>query len=210
MGVIYKKYVKRKCLLGIWKITEDYDTLFEKVSLDPKELEMLNNFKSHNRKLEWLSVRTLVGEMMGKEYKIIYDKNNKPYLHDYSYNISISHSNKLTAILLSRNRHVGIDLEYMSHRIEKIESRFINQQEIITDQPDIRRYHLYVHWCAKEALYKLCDKAGINFRYNLLIEPFKPKEKGKVKGWLLKENYKDFFTLYYWKKDGYIIVWSIK
>ncbi len=210
MGVIYKKYVKKKCLLGIWEIKEDYETLFANIDLDEGEIKMLNGFKSHDRKLEWLSVRNLVKEMIGKGYKIFYDKNNKPHLVDNSYNISITHSNKLTAILLSPNRHVGIDLEYMSHRIEKIASRFINEKETISDNDELRNYHLYIHWCAKEALYKLCDKTGINFKINLVIDPFKPKNKGKIKGWLLKETHSEYFTLYYWKKDNYIIAWCIK
>jgi 4'-phosphopantetheinyl transferase len=210
MGVIYKKHVKKKCLLGIWEITEDYDTLIENIDLDETEIQTLKSFKSHNRKLEWLSVRNLVKEMIGKGYNIFYDKNKKPHLSGGVYKISITHSNKLTAILLSQNRHIGIDLEYMSHRIEKIASRFINEKEFISDKNALSNYHLYIHWCAKESLYKLCDKTGIHFKKNLMIEPFKPKDKGRIKGWLLKDNYSDYFTIYYWKKDDYIIAWCIK
>ena len=114
----------------------------------------------------------LLSELIGKEAKIVYNKNNKPFLKDGSRFISISHSHKLTAILLSTNEKVGIDLEYMSSNIAAIAFKFLNRKEKVTKEHEERRYHLYIHWCAKEALYKICDKEGISIRKNITIEPF--------------------------------------
>jgi phosphopantetheinyl transferase len=60
----------------------------------------IRGFSSNSRKLEFLSVRALLSELIGKDAKIVYNKNNKPFLKDGSRFISISHSHKLTAILL--------------------------------------------------------------------------------------------------------------
>ena len=142
MGLIVKEHVAGDCLLGIWEITEDFNTLYSRLRLDDEEEDKLRSFKSEGRKLEWLSVRNLINELTGRESKIIYNAERKPFIKGNSFSISISHSHHLTSILLSENRRVGIDLEYMSHKINKISFKFINEQEIITHDPGFERYHL--------------------------------------------------------------------
>jgi len=70
--------------------------------------------------------------MLGREARIVYNKNNKPFIKDGSHFISITHSNKLTAILISREERVGIDLEYMRVNINAFASKFLNKREKIT------------------------------------------------------------------------------
>src|SRR5512142_2358031 len=150
MGCITKHFLNESAVLGVWKIEEDIDTLRGMLTLDPDDAKRFRGFASNSRKLEFLSVRALLAELLGPEAKIVYNKNNKPFLKDGSRFISISHSHKLTAILLSANEKVGIDLEYMSTNIGAIAFKFINRNERITKESARRRYHLYLHWCAKE------------------------------------------------------------
>jgi hypothetical protein len=142
--------------------------------------------------------------------RIIYNEARKPFLLDNSYNISISHSNKLTSILIGRYMRVGIDMEYMSHRISRIANRFIHEEEVITPEPDLVKYHLYIHWCAKEALYKICDKQYINFKKNLRIDPFIPADKGEITGTVDNIKGTDTYRLSYMRMDDYITVWCYK
>jgi 4'-phosphopantetheinyl transferase len=210
MGCITKHYLNEFSVLGVWKIEEDLDTLLNLVVLDNDEKKRYKVFSSNSRKLEFLSVRALLSELLGKEARIVYNKNNKPFLKDGSMFISISHSHKLTAILLSTNEKVGIDLEYMSTNIAAIAFKFLNRKEKVTKELDDRKYHLYIHWCAKEALYKICDKEGISIRKNLTIEPFKVKESGEIKGQVRTDKINESFDLYYSKYDNYAIVWTKK
>jgi 4'-phosphopantetheinyl transferase len=210
MGCITKHYLNEFSILGVWKIEEDLDTLLELVSLDIDEKKKYKGFSSTSRKLEFLSVRALLSELIGKEAKIVYNKNNKPFLKDGSRFISISHSHKLTAILLSTNEKVGIDLEYMSSNIAAIAFKFLNWREKVTRENENRRYHLYLHWCAKEALYKICDKEGISIRKNITIEPFSVKESGEIKGHVHTDKINESFDLYYSKYDNYAIAWTKK
>jgi 4'-phosphopantetheinyl transferase len=210
MGCITKHYLNEFSVLGVWKIEEDLDTLLNLVVLDDDEKKRYKVFSSNSRKLEFLSVRALLSELLGKEARIVYNKNNKPFLKDGSMFISISHSHKLTAILLSTNEKVGIDLEYMSTNIAAIAFKFLNRKEKVTKELDDRKYHLYIHWCAKEALYKICDKEGISIRKNLTIEPFKVKESGEIKGQVRTDKINESFDLYYSKYDNYAIVWTKK
>ncbi len=210
MGCITKHYLNEFSILGVWKIEEDIDTLLELVILDTDEKKKYKSFSSSSRKLEFLSVRALLSELIGKDAKIVYNKNNKPFLKDGSRFISISHSHKLTAILLSTNEKVGIDLEYMSTNIAAIAFKFLNRKEKVTKEQEDRRYHLYIHWCAKEALYKICDKEGISIKKNLTIEPFQLKVSGEIRGQVHTDKINESFDLYYSKYDNYAIVWTKK
>jgi 4'-phosphopantetheinyl transferase len=210
MGLLLKEFVEDDCLLGIWDITESYEELLTKLNLGQEEEKILNSFGNDLRKIEWLSVRVLLREMAGQELSIIYNGNRKPFIEGNSYHISISHSNQLSSILLSKNHKVGIDLEYMSHRISKISHRFINDKEQVTPDEELKRYHLYIHWCAKEALYKICDKQDVNFRTNITIEPFNPERKGALKGLVNNRYRKEYFILNYFTIDNYVIVYAIK
>jgi 4'-phosphopantetheinyl transferase len=210
MGCITKHYLNEFSILGVWKIEEDLNALMELVALDNEEKKKYKGFSSNSRKLEFLSVRALLAELIGKEAKIVYNKNNKPFLKDGSRFISISHSHKLTAILLSTNEKVGIDLEYMSSNIAAIAFKFLNWREKVTKENENRRYHLYLHWCAKEALYKICDKEGISIRKNITIEPFTVKESGEIKGHVHTDKINESFDLYYSKYDNYAIAWTKK
>ena len=79
MGLIVKKHFNEDVVLGIWEITEDYDTLRSFLSLDENDIETVEKFKNHQRKLEWLSVRTLLKNMLGEDSKIVYGPERKPY-----------------------------------------------------------------------------------------------------------------------------------
>jgi 4'-phosphopantetheinyl transferase len=210
MGCITKHFLNEYSILGVWKIEEDLHTLLESVVMENEEKKRYRGFRSNSRKLEFLSVRALLSELLGREARIVYNKNNKPFLKDGSHFISITHSHRLTAILLSTNEKVGIDLEYMSVNISAFAFKFMNRKEKIIKDPENRKYHLYLHWCAKEALYKICDKEGISIRNHITIEPFKLMESGEIKGKVHTEKIKESFDLYYTRYDNYAIVWTKK
>ncbi len=210
MGCITKHYLNKDTVIGVWKIEEDLPDLFAMVDMSPEDKKRYAVFRSTSRKMEFLSVRALLAELLGRDARIVYNKNNKPFIKDGSHFISITHSNKLTAILISKDERVGIDLEYMRANINAFSSKFINKQEKITRRWADRTYHLYIHWCAKEAIYKICDKEGINIVRDITIEPFNVYDSGEIKGSVSNERINDRFTLYYSRSDNYTIVWTKK
>lgn len=210
MGCITKHYLNKDTVLGVWKIEEDLAALLELVELNSEDRKRYDVFRSTSRKTEFLSVRALLAELLGKEAKIVYNKNNKPFIRDGSHFISITHSNKLTAILISRSEKVGIDLEYMRTNINAVAFKFLNKKEKITRNWSMRTYNLYIIWCAKESIYKICDKEGINIVRDITIEPFEVKDSGEIKGRVKNDRIDDLFTLYYSRYDNYAIVWTKK
>ena len=211
MGILSNRIIEKDSRIGLWEITEDYETLFGITHLDDNDIRRLNTFKNLNRKIESISVRTLLQQMTHNNARIVYHKNSrKPYLDDNSFNISVTHSHKYTAILLNKDRNVGIDIEYMTHNIERVVHKFINKHEVITKNPKLRREHLYVHWCAKEALYKICDKEDINFHDSLTIKPFEIDTHGCITGIVEKNSRFEEYWMYYMIENNYVLVYCIK
>lgn len=210
MSLIMNTKVSDGCVLGLWEINENLNYFMNNLILSENDLNKVNQFRNNHRKLEWLSVRALLDEITDYKTSIYYNHCNKPFLSNNEAHISISHSHKLTSVILCKKRKVGIDVEYISNRIQKISHKFVNDSEYINPGDDMGIYHLYIHWCAKEALYKICDKQNLNFKSDIIIEPFEPLRKGKIKGVVIRKNVKEYFNLQYFKKNNYIIVWCIK
>lgn len=210
MGLVMKKYMHDDCLLGIWEISEDFSSLYNRLDLTTGETDTLNSFKNYNRKLEWLSVRVLLTHMTGPGIKIYYNSNKKPFLTDGSYHISISHSNKLTSIMISQRHRIGLDLEHVSNKISSLAGKFLTPEEEGAIDSRCRKYHVYLYWCAKEALYKICDKQNINFREDIIIDPFLPSAEGTITGKVHTDAIREDFTLKYFKYQEYAIVWCYK
>ena len=211
MGLLSNRVVEDGCRMGLWDIVEDYETLFGMTYLNDEDKRRLNAFKNLNRKMESLSVRALLQQMTRPDARIVYRrKSRKPYIDDGSFNISVSHSHKYTAILLGKDTKVGIDLEFMSHNIERIAHKFINDHEVITKDPLFRREHLYIHWCAKEALYKICDKEYINFQENMLVKPFEVCLQGDITGIIQNELHREEYKMHYILENNYALVYCTK
>lgn len=210
MALISEHHLNEYTVLGVWKIEEDLEILMSMVELSPEDNQKFDNFRSNSRKLEFLSVRALLIELLGPQARIVYNKNNKPFIKDGSHFISISHSNKLTAIMLSSRERIGLDLEYMSANITGIARKFINKNEKITRDRELRKYHLYLHWCAKEAIFKICDKEGIIMQKNITIYPFKVQQSGDIRGEVKSDLINEVFDLQYARYENYAIVWTKK
>ena len=211
MGLLINTQIENDCQLGLWEIVEDYETLFQMTLLNDDDIRRLNTFKNINRKIESLSVRALLQQLTRPDARIVYHgRSRKPYLDDNSFNISVTHSHKYTAILLSKNKQVGIDIEYMSHNINRIAHKFINDSEVISSDPQERIKHLYIHWCAKEALYKICNKEDINFKENICIKPFEITSQGCITGYVDNNLRSEEYNIYYMLEKNYVLAYCVK
>lgn len=210
MGLLFKEYVKPGCLLGIWETSEDFITLYSGLSLSEDEIRTLNSFGNYSRKLEWLTVRSLLNDLLGRKVKIHYNGKRKPFLDDGRFNISISHSNRLTSVLMSREHRVGIDMEHMTGKITGLSDKFLSPKEQSAVSKDKAKYHIYLYWCAKEALYKICDMQKLNFKKDILIDPFEPRDNGTLTGRVINSSVNEEFQLEYFRYGDYSVVWCCK
>jgi phosphopantetheinyl transferase len=137
-------------------------------SLFIDEREQLDLLLHENRKVEFLGVRRLRNESKLPS-PIFYTETRKPYL-DQKLNafISISHSKKFCAFGFS-SHEIGIDIEEMSPRIERIATRFVSSVEMSLISED-KILDLTKLWTMKEAMFKLNNRTGIEFKSELIIE----------------------------------------
>jgi phosphopantetheine--protein transferase-like protein len=112
--------------------------------------------------------------------------------------------------LISKEKHVGIDIEKMQSKIEHIAHKFLKSKEIEKIDYKQRIYHLYLHWCAKEALYKMCDKKNMSLKEAITIDPFIPGITETIHGTVHYQDINERFELKYFSIDNYSLVWSCK
>jgi 4'-phosphopantetheinyl transferase len=196
--------------VGVWQIAEDEGYFMKKLPLTDAERADLETKRGH-RRLEFLASRYLVQVMVGWAYHLEKDGFGKPYLANADYHISVSHSKEFTAFIIGKNL-VGIDIQYITPRIETIAKRVMNEAKFNSLSEHNRLEHLHVYWGAKEALYKAYGKGELDFRKNILITPFlyQNREEGKFYGSIETADLKKDFTLYYKKIENYILVYAIE
>lgn len=208
MGVV--KIINLKELpegkLGIWELTETCDSLINGFRFTKNEKKEFLKITNEKRKCEFLTVRLLLYEMMQTKNELHYDNSGKPCLAENRH-ISISHSSNLVVILLS-DKQAGIDVENLNRNTEKIASRFLAESELKhvadTSHPEYTRI---LYWCAKEALFKCTPFDGIEFKSQILINPFHPAPgSGKFYGQLLiKEQQANFVFHYFILKKNAVV-----
>ena len=206
-----KKKISKNSILLIKEITDNLNNLvskFKEFNNFEEELNTLDEFKNNKRKLEWLSVRLLICDFFKEKTKIYYDNFGKPFLKN-NYKIGISHSKNLIVVALSKNEEIGVDVEFISNRIKRIAHKFLHKAEIehIDIENDLLKLHL--HWCAKEALYKIYGKKELSFINNLRIEPIDENENSFV-GHLITNDKTISYQIQYTEYKGFVVVWANK
>lgn len=192
MGVIFLKKEKI-CSIGVWEISESINEL--KALSDEVKFDQI---KSENRKLEILAVRALLKEMCGNS-KLDYNKYGAPIL-DNNKKISISHSKKLVAIIVSELK-TGIDIEIISERVLKVRDKFLSYSDNIDESQE----NLTIAWSTKECIFKWHQKGNLNFKDDILIK--KINHLSKTIEVFFDEN---LFILNFLKINNHILVYVCK
>lgn len=193
--------------LLVWEITQSIDELvsgFEDFSLFAADFEKINSDK---RKLEFLGTRWLLKILLEKETNVQYTADGKPYLNNGSYHISLSHSGKWMAVMIHPTKHVGIDIECPTDKIQKVYKRFLSETEQVelSNGKDIKQ--LQIAWSAKEALYKIIGKEAIDFANQLRLLPFEVQTEGRITAQHITTN--TVYQLTYTQTAAYTLVYCI-
>ena len=194
----------------IWKVTESFDELVEKVVLKEKTQLRLNGMKSEMQQRAFLSVRMLIQEIGINDYDLHYDEFGKPYLNDHQH-ISITHSHNFAAIIISEET-VGIDMEMQREKIIRIADKFVNEKELkrlqsFNAEDYIKK--LTVKWGAKEAIFKIRNEKGISFKDHIQVKPFEIGEK-ETTAILEFENLKQAFFIYFEEIENFTLVYAFE
>lgn len=197
MKVLLNKHNKH-IRLKVVEFAETAEELLLKIQdeLSKDEQASLNDIGHIKRKKEWLSVRVLLKEMLGKYTPIVYDEYRNPYIQE-PYEISITHSKNIVGITLSKKKYTGIDSEILSDRILRTAHKFIDPEQLENFPSHSFIQHCYLHWCGKETLYKIKGGGGIDFLHNLQLSYQKIGTQGKVKGIFSSHNIREVYEISY-------------
>ena len=208
MPLIELRDLGRDAKLAVWKITETEEQLYEHLHLHPGEKEFISRLRKGKRTLQWMASRALLRELLETNDPISCpsDAHGKPYLVDYPYKISITHSFDYAGVVLNAKGECGIDIELVKPKIKLIAHKFLKEQEldfIRNTRQEIDA--LYACWCAKEAVYKLIGNKGTSFRKHMTIQPFDFNAQDHLILQLDLAGCSRSFKVYYEKLNGYMM-----
>lgn len=196
MGVV-KKIQSGESEICLWKISETDEKL-------PLNVDEVDSQKSH-RTVQYRAGRAALHALDVPVSEMEKDEFGKPQLRNSKKHISLSHS-KIYAAAIYSNSRVGIDVEEITPRVEKIARRFVHPKEEAFLPKDKRLEGLYLLWSAKEALYKLYGKKAVDFRDHMIAKPFEIKRSGFFYMEFLKHK-PMLYLIQYEIFDNHSLVW---
>lgn len=189
----------------VWKITEDYQTLLEQVSLKETSQTRLFAMKSQLHQRAFLSVRMLLKIKGYSDFDLYYDEFGKPHLTDGNH-ISISHSHEFSTIIIS-NQKVGIDIELQREKILKIAHKFIHTEVDFLSKSihEDKVKKLTVIWGVKEAIFKIRNEVGISFKDHIQVNEFQLNDQSG-RATLHFQNHSQVFLFHFLEIEQFILV----
>jgi phosphopantetheinyl transferase len=194
--------INEKTKIKLWKVMMGELNTKE---LNSDEKNLLKLKKNNILREQFLATRKLLA-LENSDYKITYDINGKPMLNSI-YNISISHSHEIAAIVISDNSKIGLDVQFKESKIFNIQNKFLNKYEKsnIGDDPTVDI--LTMVWTSKESIYKAIGLKGISFSKNIKIDKVIEKDKTGI-GYFINGTEKVKFDLKFFYVDEYTICFA--
>ena len=190
--------------IKLWKVTLG--------EINPKELNKYDKIlfrlrKNNTLKEQFLAIRKMIA-IENSDYIISYDQYGKPSLNS-EFNISISHSDQIVALLLSKKKNIGIDVQQVKDKIYNVQKKFLNKKEL-QNNDKIKDLDLLTKiWTSKEAIYKSINMKNVSFSKNLFIDT-KNEKSNKCFGYFFKKNIKMKFMINYFNLENYILTYVFR
>ena len=173
--------------LGLWHLTEGPADLW--AQLPPAYRPLLPATATEVRQTQWLAGRALIQtllEALGHpdlpaSAVLRNDADGRPWLAGAAPGAvaSLSHSGSWVAALLAPHGRVGVDVELVRDKAQRLARKYLSDQELLAAAA-AGPAHYSLLWSAKETLYKLAARRGIIFREQLLLEGFAPAAHGEI------------------------------
>ncbi|MDA9850818.1 4'-phosphopantetheinyl transferase superfamily protein [Flavobacteriaceae bacterium] len=194
--------INEKTKIKLWKVI--LGELSPK-KLNNEEIKLFKLKKSNVLKEQFLAIRKIL-TLENSDYIITYDPDGKPSLNS-EFNISISHSHEIAALVLSNNRKIGLDVQLKESKILNIQNKFLNSFEKLNIEDDPSIDILTMLWTSKESIYKAVGLKGISFSKNIKIDKVIEKDK-TGKGYYINGTEKVKFDLQFYYLDEYIMCYA--
>lgn len=194
--------------IGVWQISESEAELREMTSIPSDELEEISYIKSESLRKQKLAVRALLDALFEEKVYLSHHDNGKPYLENDPTNISITHTDKYVAVILSTEAEVGIDCESLDRDFSAVEKKALSEDEIDDLDDDQRNEQLAIYWCSKEAIYKLTSQYNVDFAEQIELDSFRFRKEGDLDATFTdKDDFENELELHYITFDRHVLVW---
>jgi phosphopantetheinyl transferase len=162
--------------LGLWEITEEH--LFFEQAIPYRSVA-----SNPGQQLQQLASRMVLYALQPRFPfdQIQLNPAGKPFLPEGMPQFSISHTKGFVAGIISTVLPVGIDIEFISPRVLKIEKKFLNAQEYALLDPLSERDRIIfasLFWSIKETVYKCWGNGGVDFSEQIRIQSFALQDHG--------------------------------
>jgi phosphopantetheinyl transferase len=175
MPLFYQHNIDDTTKIGVWHIAETESFFLKKAPL-PKP-----GIAHYHKRLQHLAGRYLLQELFPEfPYHLIeIADTKKPFLLNEEYHFSISHCRDYAAVIINKDHRVGIDIELVTQKIEKIKHKFLNEHELIGNWQlaiDNNATYQYANlltllWSCKEAVFKWYGYGGVDFKKHIHLIP---------------------------------------
>jgi phosphopantetheinyl transferase len=230
---VFYEHIIEFAKIAVWEIVEEKNFFLKKV---PLQREITHPHKQ----LQHLAGRYLLQHLYHDfPYHLIeIADTRKPFLPDEEYHFSISHCGNYAAVIVSKDNRVGIDIEIVTPKIEKVKNKFLNEKELewvasyrlpvagnlkstnktIVHIPDQQVYQLAnqpvnlltLLWSCKEAVFKWYGSAEVDFKKDIHLKPFDISAEGIINCEFVKNaDAKVALILQYKFFDGLCLAWVI-
>lgn len=170
MAIFYQHNINQHTRLGIWQLQEPEQFFLQKV---PLKKEVTHPHK----RLQHLGGRYLLTQLFADFplEEIVIADTRKPFLENETYHFSISHCGHFAAAIASNAERVGIDIETIDEKIERVSHKFIHQNETEHLQQLLNTSSLSISelafktiiWSCKEAIFKWYGAGKVDFKNHM-------------------------------------------
>ncbi len=207
MPLFYQQDINETTRLGVWKIEEEEVFFLRSVPLQ-------RSTTHPHKRLQHLAgrylLRFLFPDFPNEEIEIA--DTRKPFLPDEQYHFSISHCGDYAAALVSSNARVGIDIENITPRVERIKEKFLHPDELLFVHQHTMEQQialLTLLWSAKEAMFKWWGKGDVDFSEVLRINDFQFSPAGIIPALFSKEGSKRSLDIHYQMHAALSLAWVL-
>jgi phosphopantetheinyl transferase len=167
MPIVLHKNILQDTAFCVLKNTESEEELLKQLVLSENDRQQWAILSLPKRRLERLACRKALSILLNNNHlDIYYTSSGKPFIANIF--LSFSHCRNYAAAAVSNNHPIGIDIEKISEKFQKIASRYISDKEFNMNDLSSNEALCQI-WCVKEAVYKMLDRNSIDFKQDIVV-----------------------------------------
>ena len=217
MPLVYQHNINESTRLAVWHITEPEHFFLQKVPLK-------QDVSHPHKRLQHLAGRYLLSFLFTDFplEEILVADTRKPFLENEQYHFSISHCGDFAAAIVSSKERVGVDIELVTTKIERVKHKFTNSDELLFLNDEYKDFlwqfgleekmeqeFLTMIWSAKETIFKWYGAGQMDFRQHMQLNgaiSFSDDELISLP-FLFTKNEMRYFTVHAKMFGSFVLAW---